>query len=167
MKRKNSGLGEAAHVSRVFVGRNVNDPKRGGRKIRELTDREIKRMADEAADGTSGAVTRVDGHGRYTSADKKNWVTKEKTAVIHSTVAGSVSCDAVIARMRKLGTRFARLGKQDSVLVEVRCADGKVDAALMRRNGKPYPLFPMRSDAEWARLKRLHRVKRKKKATRR
>jgi hypothetical protein len=150
-RRKNrralGALGELAHEGRIFVGRNVNDPQTGN-KLRELSRKEIDRMAEYVSKETTGAVTVSRGTGIYSSIDTGQVWPQEKTSVFTSIVPATgnagASCTRMVRRLRRAGARLAQKGKQQSVLVEVRCATGNTDAALVTASGKVERLFPLK-----------------------
>jgi len=138
-----SALGEPAHAARIFVGRNVNSPN--GTVLYHLSDKKVVELATEVAKATTGGVTISAARGRYVSVETGEPWPLEDSVVLDSVIPASpgASCRRVIKRAQRVGQRIANMGRQQSVLVEVRCADGTTDASLVRWDGRRAPLFPL------------------------
>jgi len=142
-----AALGEPATVGRIYLGHNLNlGPN--GTKTGELDKAFIQRAARTIATHTTGAVTLQPADGVYTgvNSDGSKWETAEKSTVFTSIVpqVGGASCRRVVRRLQQAARHLARTGKQQAVLVEVRCADGREDAALIDRKGQIRDLDALR-----------------------
>lgn len=142
-----AALGEPATVGRIYLGHNLNLGPNGA-KTGELDRRFIERAARTIAMNTNGAVTVQSADGIYTGvgSDGKKWETEEKSTVFTSIVPefDRSSCRRAVRRLHEAARHLARKGLQNSVLVEVRCADGREDAALVKRTGQTNSLDPLR-----------------------
>jgi hypothetical protein len=138
-----SALGEPAHSAKIYIGRNVNSPN--GTVLYHLSDKKVLELSTEVAKATTGGVTISNAKGRYVSVDTGEAWPVEDSVVINSVIPDgpNASCRRVIKRAQRVGQRVANMGRQQSVLVEVRCANGHQDASLVRWDGKKAPLFPL------------------------
>lgn len=142
-------LGEPAHVARVFVGRNVNDPGTG-RVLRRVPVQTIRRAIDKLIrEGRSGGFTAYTAaEGRYGQVNREgrtHYFPREPTTVLELVTSARDSCRTVTRRAKAVGAELAKSLKQDSVLVVTSCARGGQDAEFVDREGRatfPLPKLP-------------------------
>lgn len=166
MKRKKNlgALGEAAHSAQLIVGHDVYTPK----GTRQLTQRELKRIVVAASKKGNGPLTNSSGEGLYFDTKARALYGPEKASVLtmfvperEAATGKRFSCVAVQRRARDIAAEVARLGKQNSVLVHVTCANGSQDVSLIGKDGKlrdPLPgLRPARGQRRGAKRRRSQR----------
>lgn len=128
-KRKLAGMNEPAHVGRVYVGLTKQ-----GKSTPSVTKKERAAIERLVASVHGGSATTTKGRGVWAQENKA--VVHENTMMVEVVSPGSESCDRFTRRMRAVAQRAARIGAQTGVLALTNCADGKIDAVVVDRNGR-------------------------------
>lgn len=139
--RRRTRFADLYHSARLHVGLNVNN--RSGKVIGHVDSKTVEHMIRKVVNRGSGGMNVVASEGRYRK-DARTLYPPEESKIFSVIASSNASCPIFTSAMKKVGAQLAKMGHQDSVLVEVECAGSERDASLVRPNGKTRPLPELR-----------------------